>query len=55
MQKHLYTAPAIALILSSGEDILKASDEFELMPDWFGSRNAAYSAPEDGGSDAPVA
>ena len=53
MQKQHYTSPSISLLLTADEDILVASDEFELATDWFTS--AADPAQDHGGSDTPVA
>lgn len=53
MQKQRYTPPSVSLLLTADEDILTASDEFELATDWFTS--AADAAGTCGGSDTPVA
>ena len=52
MQKQRYTPPSVSLLLTADEDILTASDEFELATDWFTS--AADAAGTCGGSDTPA-
>ena len=53
MRKQRYTPPSVSLLLTADEDILTASDEFELATDWFTS--AADADGTCGGSDTPVA